>query len=221
MMVAMVTTMKIPPADPEQNFSTPVPELSGDDPFKIFAAWMEAAIEAEPADANAMTLATVDAGGMPDSRMVLMKSADERGLVFYTNLGSRKARQLAASPKASLSFHWKSLLRQIRFQGLVEPVGDAEADAYFQSRDRRSRIGAWASRQSQPLKGRFELEAQIAKFAAKFAIGDIPRPAFWSGYRVVPLRIEFWRNGAFRLHDRLVFERETPVAPWQTSKLYP
>ena len=213
--------MKIPKSDPTQNAATPVPVLDGADPLQIFSSWMDAAVEAEPADANAMTLATVDETGMPDSRMVLMKSADERGVVFYTNIGSRKGCHLTANPKASLSFHWKSLLRQIRIQGHVETVSDAEADAYFKSRDRRSRIGAWASQQSQPLHGRLELERRVAKFAAKYAIGEIPRPPFWSGYRVVPVRFEFWRNGAFRLHERLVFERADPGQAWQKSRLYP
>ena len=177
------------------------------DPFETFAAWYEEAQGSEPNDPNAMALATVGADGMPSLRMVLLKDFDARGFVFYTNLGSRKGRQLETTAKAALCLHWKSLRRQVRVEGEVEPVSDAEADAYFDSRPRDSKIGAWASRQSEPLEGRFVLERRIAKYAAKFGVGSVPRPPFWSGFRIVPQRIEFWRDGAFRLHDRLVYHR--------------
>ena len=190
------------------------------DPIELFHDWLKLAEDKEPNDPNAMTLATATPDGVPSARMVLLKSADARGFVFYTNLGSDKAQELHANPKAALVFHWKSLRRQIRVVGDVEPVTDEEADAYYASRHRDSRIGAWASKQSQPLEGMFELEARVAKFAAKFAIGDIPRPEFWSGFRIKPVRIEFWHDRPFRLHERVVF---TPAADggWNKERLYP
>lgn len=201
------------------------------DPFEEFAVWMDEAEKAEPDDANAMTLATADADGFPSARMVLLKGFDDRGFVFYTNLESDKGRQLAANPKAALCFHWKSLRRQVRVEGIAIPVSDDEADTYFQSRPRESRIGAWASRQSRPLEGRWELERRVAEFAAKFNIGHVPRPPHWSGYRVVPRRIELWRDRPFRLHERRVFVRELMVdsagggrplaGPWSTMTLFP
>lgn len=197
------------------------------DPFALFAAWMAEAEAAEPEDPNAMALATADAAGRPSVRMVLLKGADARGFVFYTNLESDKGRQLAANPQAALCLHWKSLRRQVRVEGRVVPVSDGEADDYFQSRARDSRIGAWASRQSRPMEGRWELEARVAQYVAKFNIGHVPRPPFWSGFRVVPDRIEFWRDRPFRLHERLVFLRDVgePAAEahgdWRIERLFP
>ena len=215
--------MKIPKADPRQHdpAQSESPPIDGDDPFRLFEQWFEEARAAEPADPNAMSLATVGPDGMPNVRMVLLKDAGPAGFVFYTNLESEKGAELAATPKAALCFHWKSLLRQVRVQGPVVPVSAEEADAYYASRDRGSRIGAWASKQSRPLESRFALEAEVAKTAARYAVGEIPRPPFWSGFRVVPTRIEFWKNGAFRLHDRLVFRRPDPQSPWTTVRLYP
>lgn len=184
-----------------------------------FEAWMAEAERSEPNDPNAMTLATATSDGTPSARMVLLKGVDDRGFAFYTNLESRKALVLKNNPRAALIFHWKSLKRQVRIEGLVEPVDEAEADAYFASRPRISQIGAWASKQSQPLKGRFELEARVARFAAKFHVGAVPRPEFWSGFRVVPQRIEFWEEQAFRLHDRVVYHRRDEG--WATERLYP
>ena len=192
-----------------------------DDPFALISGWMAEAETSEPNDPNAMALATVGADGMPSVRMVLLKGFDAEGFVFYTNLESRKGEQLRAHPKAALCLHWKSLRRSVRAEGLVSAVSDAEADAYFASRPRSSRIGAWASRQSRPLAGRFELERRVAEYTAKFGLGDIPRPPFWSGFKIAPLRIEFWKDGAFRLHDRLAFRREAPVGPWTIEHLFP
>lgn len=189
------------------------------DPIEMFQDWMGEAEKTELNDANAMNLATVDAEGRPSSRMVLLKDVDERGFTFYTNLGSRKAIQLQANPNAALCFHWKSLKRQVRIEGPVTLVDDAEADAYFASRPRASRIGAWASIQSQALPGRFELEKRVAEFTAKFHIGEVPRPDFWSGYRVIPELIEFWTDKPFRLHERLVFKRSGEG--WTTETLFP
>lgn len=192
-----------------------------DDPFALISGWMAEAETSEPNDPNAMALATVGADGMPSVRMVLLKGFDAEGFVFYTNLESRKGEQLRAHPKAALCLHWKSLRRSVRAEGLVSPVSDAEADAYFAGRPRSSRIGAWASRQSRPLAGRFELERRVAEYTAKFGLGNIPRPPFWSGFKIAPLRIEFWKDGAFRLHDRLAFRREAPVGPWTIEHLFP
>lgn len=194
--------------------------LQVDDPFALFGQWLAEAERSEPNDPNAMALATVGADGMPSCRMVLLKDFDTHGFVFYTNLGSQKGHELAAHGKAALLFHWKSLRRQVRVQGAVSPVSDAEADAYFASRARDSRIGAWASKQSQAMAGRFELEKRVAEFAIKFGVGDIPRPPFWSGFRVAPEIMEFWMNGAFRLHDRVRLERQ-PDGGWQRQTLFP
>lgn len=196
-----------------------------DDPLALFHHWMSEAEQSEPNDPNAMALATADADGLPSVRMVLLKGADDRGFVFYTNCESRKGEQLRANANAALCFHWKSLKRQVRVEGAVESVTAAEADAYFASRPRGSQIGAWASVQSRPLNGRWELERRIAEFTLRFGLGTIPRPDCWSGYRVLPRRIEFWRDRPFRLHDRLVFHRAGSVdalpAAWTTEHLYP
>lgn len=197
------------------------------DPFALFDAWMAEAEASEPEDPNAMALATADAAGRPSVRMVLLKGADRRGFVFYTNLESQKGGQLAENPHAALCFHWKSLRRQVRVEGPAMPVTAQEADDYFQSRHRDSRIGAWASQQSRPMEGRWELEKRVAMFVAKFNIGHIPRPPHWSGYRIVPQRIEFWRDRPFRLHDRQVFTRDLSDPPdatpdvWETGRLFP
>ncbi len=189
------------------------------EPYELFRKWLAEAEASEPNDANAMAIASVGADGQPSVRMVLLKDADIRGFVFYTNYESRKGRQLLETRKAALVLHWKTLGRQVRAEGAVETVTDEEADAYFASRHRSSQIGAWASQQSRPLESRFELEKRVALFAAKYAIGTVPRPAYWSGFRVVPERIEFWENRPFRLHDRLVYHRAGEG--WTTEKLYP
>ncbi len=191
------------------------------DPLALFHAWLAEAEAREPNDPNAMALATVDETGLPNVRMVLLKGADEAGFVFYTNLESAKGRELTANPKAALCFHWKSLRRQVRVRGPVLPVTPEEADAYFASRPRQSRIGAWASKQSRPLESRLALEKAVATYAAKFHIGAIPRPAFWSGFRLQPLEIEFWHDRPYRLHDRVVFRRARAGAPWTRTRLYP
>lgn len=191
------------------------------DPIALFARWLEEATRSEPSDANAMTLATVDADGFPDARTVLLKGVDEQGFVFYTNLDSAKGRQLAANPKAALVFHWKSLHRQARVRGTVSPVSEEEADAYFATRARASQIGAWASAQSQPMEDAWALEKAVARYGAKFGLGKVPRPPRWSGYRITPLSLEFWRSRRFRLHERLGFSRDSPSDPWRSTLLYP
>jgi pyridoxamine 5'-phosphate oxidase len=192
-----------------------------DEPLRLFAAWFENAKRAEPVNPEAMTLATVGPDGMPNARMVLLKGFDERGFVFYTNQDSNKGHELAAGPKAALTFYWKSLQRQVRLRGSVEPVSQAEADAYFASRSRMAQIGAWASKQSEPLESRMAFEKAIARYTAKFGIGTVPRPEFWSGYRIVPVEIEFWQERQFRLHDRIIFRRGGVGAPWNKTRLYP
>jgi pyridoxamine 5'-phosphate oxidase len=193
---------------------------AADEPFRLFAAWLEDATKSEPADPNAMAVATVDADGMPNLRMVLLKGFDERGLVFYTNLDSAKGRELDANPKAALLFHWKSRTRQVRLRGPVEPVSDAEADEYFASRSKLSQIGAWASKQSAPLESRLAFEKAIALYTAKYAVGGVPRPQRWSGLRIKPVSIEFWEDRPFRLHDRVTFMREAD-GTWSKTRLYP
>jgi pyridoxamine 5'-phosphate oxidase len=191
------------------------------DPIALFKQWFEEARASEPNDPEAMTLATVDSDGLPNARMVLMKDFDEKGLVFYTNEESAKGRELAATPKAAALFHWKSLRRQVRLRGTVTTVEEASSDAYFRSRPRDSRIGAWASQQSRPLESRFALEKAIAFYAAKYGVGEVPRPPYWHGYRLSPLSFEFWRDRPFRLHDRVQFTRADPAAPWRSQRLYP
>lgn len=191
------------------------------DPFALFGQWLEEAKESEPNDANAMALSAVGEDGMPSLRMVLLKGFDAEGFVFYTNYESRKGRQLLGHPKAAMLFHWKSKRRQVRLEGPVSQVSDEEADAYFASRPRQSRIGAWASDQSRPLEGRFELEKRVARYTAKYAVGEIPRPPHWSGFRLRPRMFEFWQDGAFRLHDRLVYHRAEGVGNWRTERLFP
>ncbi|MBC7167391.1 pyridoxamine 5'-phosphate oxidase [Phenylobacterium sp.] len=197
----------------------PPPLLSEDDPFALFADWLKEAGEKEPNDPNAMAVATADEHGLPDVRMVLLKDVDPEGFVFYTNLGSAKGRQLAANPQAALLFHWKSLRRQVRVRGTVSPVSDAEADAYFATRARPAQLGAWASEQSRPLPDRLALEKRIAEAGLKFGLGKVARPPHWSGFRIRPQTIEFWRDRPFRLHERLVFQRAE--GGWTTERLYP
>ena len=189
------------------------------EPFELFAAWLEDATASEPNDPNAVALATVDPNGLPDVRMVLLKGFDQAGFVFYTNFESAKGRELLANMKAAMCFHWKSLRRQVRVRGTVEQVSDAEADAYYASRPRGSRIGAWASKQSRPLESRFALERAVAEFTARHAIGEIPRPQHWSGFRILPQQIEFWHDRPFRLHDRMQFTRNG--GGWTKTRLYP
>lgn len=191
------------------------------DPLALFAEWYAEAEKSEPNDPSAMTVATVGADGMPSARMVLLKDYDASGFVFYTNYESRKGQRLIAHPKAALLFHWKSLRRQVRLEGPVSQTTSEEADAYFATRARGSQIGAWASEQSRPLESRFALEKRVAEFTAKNLIGTISRPPHWSGFRLQPTLIEFWQDGAFRLHDRLEYRRPSADAPWSTRTLYP
>ena len=192
-----------------------------EEPLRLFGAWLTEATRSEPADPTAMALATVDEDGLPNVRMVLLKGFDEQGFVFYSNLDSQKGQELAAQPKSALVFHWKSLSRQVRLRGPIERVADAEADAYFATRPRLAQIGAWASKQSAPLESRMAFEKAIAFYMAKFAVGAIPRPPNWSGYRLKPLVIEFWQDRPYRLHDRIVFNRGSEGEPWRKTRLYP
>jgi len=191
------------------------------DPLELFAAWYGEAATSEPNDPSAMAVATVGPDGTPAVRMVLLKDYDADGFVFYTNYESRKGNHLLAHPKAAFLFHWKSLRRQVRLEGPVTQTTAAEADAYFASRARGSQVGAWASEQSRPLQSRFALEKRVAEYGAKHVLGTVPRPPHWSGFRLQPNLIEFWQDGAFRLHDRLEYRRGGPAEPWTTRTLYP
>jgi len=195
--------------------------VPADEPLELFREWFALAKAHEPNDHDAVALATVDAQGLPDVRMVLLKHVDHEGFTFYTNLESAKGEELAANPLAALCFHWKSLRRQVRVRGPVARVSDAEADAYFATRAKDSQIGAWASRQSRPLEGRFALEKEVARYAAKYALSTVPRPPHWSGFRVQPLTIEFWRDRPFRLHERIRYQRAAPGDSWKTDHLFP
>jgi pyridoxamine 5'-phosphate oxidase len=215
----------IPPSPKYDPAGTPPPDdaalFAENEPFALFERWFKEAKEKEPNDPNGMALATADADGFPDVRLVLLKGFDASGFVFYSNAESAKGRQLEANPRAAVVFHWKSLRRQVRVRGLIERASEDEADTYFKSRDRGARLGAWASLQSRPLEDRLALEKRIAEFALKFGVGEVPRPPHWRGYRLVPLTIEFWRDRPFRLHDRLVFSREAAGRPWGKQRLYP
>ncbi|MFM9940299.1 MAG: pyridoxamine 5'-phosphate oxidase [Hyphomicrobiaceae bacterium] len=213
---------------PNQTTAPSAPDFTQTrEPFVLFQGWLADAEKSEPNDPNGMALSTVDPDGMPNVRMVLLKGLDgaergtDRGFVFYTNLESAKGRELLAAKKAALCFHWKSLRRQVRVRGTVALVADAEADAYYATRARGSRLGAWASAQSRPLESRFALEKAVALITARFPIGEIPRPPHWSGFRITPLEIEFWHDRPFRLHDRLVFRRPAPEQAWSSHQLYP
>jgi pyridoxamine 5'-phosphate oxidase len=196
--------------------------LGNQNPLTTFESWLEEAKLSELNNPNAMTLATVGNDGRPSARMVLLKESGPEGFVFYTNLESRKCRQLGENSNAALLFHWKSLDRQVRIEGVVEPVSAAEADAYFATRPRASQIGAWASAQSQPMEGMVALEKQIAFYTAKFHIGPVPRPQFWSGLRLRPVEFEFWQQGTFRLHTRHLFTRtDEHSEDWTVQRLYP
>ena len=189
------------------------------EPYSLFGAWLADAQKSEPNDPNAVALATVDPAGLPNVRMVLLKGFDERGFVFYTNFESQKGQEIRSSHKAAMCFHWKSLRRQVRIRGDVEVVTEEEADAYYATRPRGSRIGAWASKQSRPLEGRFALEKAVAEYTARYAIGEIPRPSHWSGFRIKPVSLEFWHDRPFRLHDRMEFRRADDG--WQKVRMYP
>ena len=221
----MTDKTPIPPSPSEDDYvrqveaATRLPLLSETDPLALFDAWLAEAVRSEPNDPNAMALATVDATGLPDVRMVLLKAADTDGFVFYSNLESAKGRELAANPQAGLLFHWKSLRRQVRVRGHVTPVADAEADAYWETRARASQLGAWASAQSRPLPDRMAFETKIAEFGLRFGLGKVPRPPHWSGWRVAPEEVEFWRDRPFRLHERLRFTRSADG--WTTTRLFP
>jgi len=218
-----MTKPLIPPSPSEDDYHAqaakepPLPDAG--DPIALFGEWFDAAKASEPNDPNGMALATVDADGLPDVRMVLLKDVDARGFVFYTNTDSAKGRQLAAHPGAALVFHWKSLRRSVRVRGDIEPVSAAEADAYFATRAKSAQIGAWASDQSRPMPDAHALERRVAEFGVKYGLGQTPRPPHWSGYRLTPRTIEFWRDRPFRLHERTVFTRA--AGGWTTQRLFP
>lgn len=191
------------------------------DPFALFEEWFALAQESEPNDPHAMALASADETGLPDVRMVLLNRRDERGFCFFTNFESAKGRQLLANPQAAMVMHWKSLRRQVRMRGPVEVVSDAEADAYFASRARGSRIASATSKQSRPLASRQQLQDEVAQLTAMIGDGETPRPSYWSGFRLVPSSIEFWKDGEFRLHDRVRFTRDSEGSPWSSQRLYP
>ena len=191
------------------------------DPFALFADWMKEAEGSEPSDPNAMALATAAPGGMPNVRMVLLKGVDANGFVFYSNAESVKGAEISANPQAAINFHWKTLRKAVRAQGIIAQVSDAEADAYFATRPKDSQIGAWASPQSRPMEGRFVFEKRLAEYGVKYGLTKVPRPSYWTGWRITPLRIEFWRDRPFRLHDRLVYARGDASSPWRTERLFP
>ena len=221
-MVAAMSADRLIPASPsEADYAAEAsePPLAASEPIALFQAWLAEALEREPNDANAMTLATVDADGAPDARMLLLKEVSERGFVFYSHAASAKGAQLAANPHAALMFHWKSLRRAVRVRGSVAEVTAAEADAYFATRARSAQVGAWASDQSRPMPDALALERGVAKMALKFGVGPVPRPPGWTGWRLTPTAIEFWRSRAFRLHERLHFARAGDT--WTTQRLFP
>ena len=191
------------------------------EPFALFGDWFEAAQKSEPSDPNAMALATADADGLPNVRMVLLKAVESSGFVFYSNSESAKGQELRANMRAAAVLHWKSLRRQVRIRGPVSAVTDAEADAYFATRPKQAQIGAWASKQSQPLESRFAFEQAIAKVGAQYLIGEVPRPPGWNGWRITPSRFEFWHDRPFRLHDRIEFRRDAAAQAWSKVRMYP
>jgi pyridoxamine 5'-phosphate oxidase len=192
-----------------------------DEPLRLWQAWFDEAVKGEPRDPNAMSVATVDKDGFPDVRTVLLKGVDERGFVFYTNTESQKGQELAGNMKAALLFYWKSLNRQVRIRGPVERVTAEEADAYFATRPKGAQIGAWASQQSRPLESRLAFEKNVAIYTAKYALGTVPRPPHWSGFRILPLKMEFWHDRPFRLHDRIEFRRAALGEGWTKVRMYP